>query len=388
MAAASLGTAIAGTAASGTVRRPAAAAGTGTGTGRKAVGLVGTVLAIALGIYVVRDRLPSVTSVVDLLTGAQPFWLAVAMIATAVATLAFSFIQRRLVTDLGGDLSRPRSVELTLTSGAISMALPAGSALGAGYTYRRLRRAGLTSADAGVTMVGSAGLLTATLLVLYLLMSGPTLIGEFAAVIGGNAVTALLLIIIVLAGLGIRRARGSAHSRGNHSPVFPATVTVPPAGGRFVRLAAAVAAGVHTLRRYLQTLRITAASLPGATWRSGAGWALVKWAADFAVLAGAVLAVGADVGLVPMASVYVAVQVLRQVPVTPGGVGVIEAALLAGLVAAGAAAAPAAAAVVIYRGLTLWMVLATGAVVAVAFRPPPARNDSPAVTPLAAGGLT
>ena len=99
---------------------------------------------------------------------------------------------------------------------------------------------------------------------------------------------------------------------------------------------------------------------------------MLKWAADFAVLVCAALAVGATVDLVAVATVYLGVQALRQVPFTPGGLGVIDAALLAGLIAAGAGAAPAAAAVVIYRLLTFWLVLPAGAVAGALDRAPQA----------------
>jgi uncharacterized protein (TIRG00374 family) len=99
---------------------------------------------------------------------------------------------------------------------------------------------------------------------------------------------------------------------------------------------------------------------------------VIKWAADFAVLAAATYAVGAEVDFVALATVYVGIQVLRQVPFTPGGIGLIEAGLLAGLIAAGSAAAPAAAAVVIYRALTFWLILPAGGIAALLDRAPAA----------------
>ncbi len=344
---------------------------------RKVAGLAVTVTAIAVGMYAIRGQLPSPASVLDVLGGADPIWLGVALLATAVAVVAFSWVQRRLVVDLGGELSRWRSVELTLTSGAISMALPAGSALGAGYTYRRLRRTGLSSADAGVGMVGSAGLLSVTLVAAYLALTGPALFDRLVAELGAIVGTALVLLTVVVIVVGARRVRTVRTGIGNRTHGVASADRMPVTAvpeRRFEvrrdRIAGTVRAGIGRLRSYVGALRLTAASLPAATWRSGAGWALVKWVADFAVLAGAVLAVGAGVDFIAVASVYVGVQILRQIPITPGGVGVIEAALLAGLIAAGAAAAPAAAAVVIYRGLTFWLTLAAGAIAAVAFRVP------------------
>ncbi|MEP6562792.1 MAG: lysylphosphatidylglycerol synthase domain-containing protein, partial [Nakamurella sp.] len=98
----------------------------------------------------------------------------------------------------------------------------------------------------------------------------------------------------------------------------------------------------------------------------------------------ATLAVGADVDFVSLATVYVGVQIIRQIPFTPGGIGIIEAALLAGLIAAGSAAAPAAAAVVIYRALTFWLVLPAGGIAALLDRATAATPTSVAPVPDAA----
>jgi hypothetical protein len=359
---------------------------TGARRGRRFAGFAVTVLVIAVGVYALRGRLPAVGSVVDLLAAAQPLWVAAAVVATVVSLWAFALVQHGLVTDLGGNLSRGRSMVLTLTSGAISLALPGGSALGAGYTYRRLRRTGLSSADTGLSMVGSAGLLTGALLALYLAVTGPTLFGTLTAQFGGVTMTIAGLVSVVALGFGLHwlrtqgttRVRAARHDQlalSTTSEVVPATGPAVRPVTRRRRATAAIAAGTRVLTGYLRDLRRAGASLPAATWRSGAMWAVVKWVADFAVLAAALLAVGAGVDLIAMASVYVGVQILRQIPLTPGGVGVIEAALLGGLIAAGVAAAPAAAAVVIYRGLTYWLTLAAGAVIALLVRGPSAPSS-------------
>ncbi|MGS0684842.1 flippase-like domain-containing protein [Nakamurella sp. GG22] len=368
---------------------------------RKGFGVLATALAVGVGVVAVWDQLPSLPAILGVLSAADPLWLTLAAVATVVAIVAFSLIQRRLVTDLGGRLSRSRSVELTLTSGAISMALPAGSALGAGYTYRRLRGTGLSSDEAGVSMVGSAGLLTGTLVALYLALTGPTLFQELTDLIGRHATGLLVLLIVALVALAVLRVRrpdagygairhgAVRHEATPHGAIRHASTPDESAGtdsaanhrapaGRIdassdtarPRAASPIRRALSTVVEFARATRATAHSVPLATWRSGAALAVVKWAADFAVLAGAVLAVGGGVDLIAMASVYVGVQILRQVPLTPGGVGIVEAALLAGLIAAGASAAPAAAAVVVYRGLTFWLALLAGAVTGVAFRSP------------------
>ena len=55
-------------------------------------------------------------------------------------------------------------------------------------------------------------------------------------------------------------------------------------------------------------------------------------------------------------------------PLTPGGVGVVDTALVAGLTAAGATAVTAAAAVLIYRLISCWLLLPAGGLAAVLLR--------------------
>jgi uncharacterized membrane protein YbhN (UPF0104 family) len=301
---------------------------------RRSVVTVLAVAALVVGLLAMWNQLPSPTAIAASLTSIDPVWVIVALVAQCLSVFAFAEIQRRLVVDLGGRLSRGGSVQLTLASGAISMAMPAGSAFGAGYTFRRLRHTGLTHADIAVSMIASAGLLSGTLVALYLLLTGPKLLDQLADVIGRDQVGSLVLLVGAVLLLAILRPRSFVRPaaddrrRHRHAPVTAALSAV--------------------------------STVPAGTWSSSAGWAAVKWAADFGVLISATAAVGASVDVVAMATVYLGVQLLRQFPVTPGGIGVVEAALLAGLIAAGADPAPAAAAVLVYRLCTFWLMLPAG----------------------------
>jgi uncharacterized protein (TIRG00374 family) len=322
--------------------------------------------AIAVGVWTVWGQIPSLSSIGASLADANPGWLLAAVAAEAVAIVAFSLVQRRLVMDLGGQLSRRGSVELTLASGAISSALPGGSALGAGYTYRRLRRAGLEKTDVGVTMIASSGLFTGALLLLYVGLAGPSLLDGLAQAIGRRHLHVLVVLITVLMVVLFGKSqRRSAESRDDNFAIVTTNGSRPtaPPSTMFGRAA-------NSMVRFVRSSRDASRAIPAGSWKTGAALAVAKWLADFAVLAFATFAVGASVDFVSLATVYVGVQALRQIPFTPGGIGVIEAALLGGLIAAGAAAGPAAAAVVIYRVLTLWVILPAGAVAAVLDRAP------------------
>ncbi|MBJ7471952.1 MAG: flippase-like domain-containing protein, partial [Solirubrobacteraceae bacterium] len=71
-------------------------------------------------------------------------------------------------------------------------------------------------------------------------------------------------------------------------------------------------------------------------------------------------------------------QLLTQIPITPGGIGFVEAGLAATLVLAGVSAADAAVATFAYRLVTYWLPLPVGLVAFLVdrrFGPPAAPPD-------------
>jgi Lysylphosphatidylglycerol synthase TM region len=75
----------------------------------------------------------------------------------------------------------------------------------------------------------------------------------------------------------------------------------------------------------------------------------------------AVRAVGSDSRALLVLLAFVTAQVLAQIPVTPGGLGFVEAGLAAMLVLAGVGAADAALATLAYRLASYWLPLPAGA---------------------------
>lgn len=69
---------------------------------------------------------------------------------------------------------------------------------------------------------------------------------------------------------------------------------------------------------------------------------------------------GTDLALWEVIAVYLGVQIVRQIPLTPGGIGLVEVALIAGLVSAGVPAGPAAAATIGYRLFSAWLLIPVG----------------------------
>ena len=85
------------------------------------------------------------------------------------------------------------------------------------------------------------------------------------------------------------------------------------------------------------------------------------WIADCGCLAFAFLAVGSPVPWQGLLLAYCAAQLAVNLPITPGGLGVVEGSLTVALVAFGGGRAPTVAAVLLYRVISFWLPLPTGA---------------------------
>jgi uncharacterized protein (TIRG00374 family) len=98
----------------------------------------------------------------------------------------------------------------------------------------------------------------------------------------------------------------------------------------------------------------------GPRWKRALLATVGRWSFDYASLLAALAAVGdhARPGLVLLA--FCAAQLLTQIPVTPGGLGFVEAGLTAMLTLAGVGAAAAVLATFAYRLASYWLPLPVG----------------------------
>src|SRR5205085_11291857 len=97
--------------------------------------------------------------------------------------------------------------------------------------------------------------------------------------------------------------------------------------------------------------------------------AIGKWAFDFLALVCILAALGTRPRPALVLLAYGAAQLLTMIPVTPGGLGFVEAGLAALLALAGVSAGTAAVATLAYRLLGFWLPLPIGlAAYAVALR--------------------
>jgi uncharacterized protein (TIRG00374 family) len=99
----------------------------------------------------------------------------------------------------------------------------------------------------------------------------------------------------------------------------------------------------------------------GRRWPQALAAAEGRWLLDFLTLLAALEAVDARPRLSLALLAYCAAQLLAQVPITPGGLGVVEAGMTGALALAGVPAAGAALATLAYRLASYWLPLPSGA---------------------------
>lgn len=307
------------------------------------------VLVLMVAAFTLQGKLPSVAAVGDAIAGADTSWLAVAAVAEFVSMGMFARQQRRLLFAFGVRMPRHRALALSYSRSAIAISLPAGSAISAAYAFRQFRTDGASKRTAATVMVLSGLLSFAALGLLYAtgaLAAAAVHLGMAWQEKPGVAsfAVALSTALIAFVGLFAWQSSGQIHPHRPrvHRPVM----------ARWPRLA--------LLLRPLTDAITSSREVDGRHWTLALGAAVANWLTDLLCLYAAARAFALPVSLVEIGAVYLTVQVVRQVPLTPGGIGVIEVSLLAGLISAGAGDAAAAATVLVYRLLSCWLIIPVG----------------------------
>jgi uncharacterized protein (TIRG00374 family) len=106
----------------------------------------------------------------------------------------------------------------------------------------------------------------------------------------------------------------------------------------------------------------------GARWKKALAAAVGNWLLDYMALVAALMAVGVKPRFSVVLLAYGAAAVLGMIPITPGGLGFVEAGLTAMLVLAGVPSADALLATLAYRIVSYWLPLPAGVVAHFLFR--------------------
>jgi uncharacterized protein (TIRG00374 family) len=309
---------------------------------RRAVVLV-VVLVAAYGLPALW---PEVRTAVSGVAGIAPAVLLGALALETASLACFS----GLTVSLLGRARRPRFptlLRIDLTVYGLSRVLPAAAATGGALRLRLLTAAGVTHPDAiflaTIEGTGSALLLWVLLgatLVVALPVDGADPRQLLLAVAGVVLVTAAFALLVAL-------ARNSAWLR----RLLDRLARWVP--GMDADKAAAA------LRREGEHLRALAADPPRLV--AAVAWGTANWVLDATVLWAVLAAVGHPLNPLTLFTAYAVANVLGLLPITPGGVGVVEGVLVPSLVAAGVPAHLALVGVLGWRLVNYWLPIPVGA---------------------------
>ena len=178
-----------------------------------------------------------------------------------------------------------------------------------------------------------------------------------AASVGVSQVMAFIFHILLLLGFGI--AAGTQHDFTFNPPRIAVILIVG------VVIVAIALLAVPAVRRMITSRvapvlrevgpRLATVAQQPSKLLEGIGGILLLNLAYIGVLAACVLAFNGELNIAVVAVVYLAGATLGQAAPTPGGLGAVEAALSAGLVAAGLDGGVAVSAVLLYRLVTFWL---------------------------------
>jgi uncharacterized protein (TIRG00374 family) len=236
---------------------------------------------------------------------------------------------------------------------AVGRAVPGGIAAGGALQLRMLHTAGF-DIPAATTALTAAGLLTTAVLFVLPVLALPML--PFVAVDEQLVEGALLAIVLffVLVAVGALLIRSDR-----------AVATV----GRAIGWIAArfhVGDGSDPGERVIESRNVVRDALRDS-WRRAVPAAAANRLLDYLALEASLLAVGADIDPLLVLLAYVAAATLSMIPITPGGLGFVEAGLTGVLALAGASPDEAVLATLLYRLFSYWLPLPAGLVASIWF---------------------
>ncbi len=265
------------------------------------------------------------------------------LLALAIGLEFFSVVmvaatERRVFGRVGARVSPGSALALAYAQSAIALSAPGGPVLANAFMYREFRRRGLHHVVVGwvlvtITVVSTVGL---------------TVFSVIGAKGSSSFGLGTLIITVVIVGLLATMIITAS-----------APLLLTPFAMVLLRVSRKVInhpVDPHETWQHFAA-RLAAVELRRRDWLVLFGYAVANWAADCACLFLAARALDAPISFTSIVIAYAAGQAVLSFPLTPGGIGVFEAAVTAALVHAHMTGRDALATVLLYRFISFWAVL-------------------------------
>ncbi len=319
---------------------------------------VGIVVLFLFVFYVALPLLASHRAEVGLLGHIHPAYLVLGVLLEVGALAAYTQLTHAVLPQTGP--RRLRLFRINLSTLALSHVSPGGTAPGAALGYRLLTQNGVDGTDAGFALgtqgIGSAvvlNLLFWLALVAFLLVHGfhaPSTRGS-----GASTTSSVLVIVAAAVGVVLLAFLGGVFAvltRRHH----PADDLVRKVAGRLHlphpdRIASAMGGLADRFAVLMADRRLLARAV---------GWATANWLLDAASLWVFVAAFSHFISPVDLLVAYGLANILAAIPITPGGLGVVEFVLVSMITGFGPTAGQALSGVLAYRAVNFWLPIPVG----------------------------
>ncbi|HEY6761086.1 MAG TPA: lysylphosphatidylglycerol synthase transmembrane domain-containing protein [Baekduia sp.] len=313
----------------------------------------GALALTALVLYGVAPAIGEVLGAWPKVANLKPYWLIGMVIAEGLSSWCLWELQALSI----GTKDKAAVATSQLAGGALGRVIPGGAATAAAAQFNMLNaadvpRPAIATGLAAATVLQIAGLCVLPVLALPAIVFGlrvPETLLE-TAILG-------LVLFVAMLGLGLAAARSERTLRWIGRAAVNVSRKIP---------------GDHALAptfpdRLIEQRDEVTDRLGDRMVRACAA-AVGRWMFDLLALLTAVTAVGAHPRFSLVLLAYVAAQLLAQIPITPGGLGVVEAGLAATLALAGMSGGDAAIATLAYRLVSYWLMLPAGLIAWVVHR--------------------
>jgi uncharacterized protein (TIRG00374 family) len=297
--------------------------------------------------YLVIPELVGASKDLYLLNRLNPWWVAAGLILEGLSLFCYALLNRVLLPPENRP-SLSRLFRIDLSAAAVAHVIPAGTVGSAGLGYQLFTAEGIPGTSVGVMMatkgMGSTVVLNVllwTALVISIPLSGFQPIYGTVAIVG-----ALILAIMAALILGITRGQKRAERI-----VRAIGQRIPGVGGD--RLEKILREAADSIRALGTNRAVLAQSLT---------WASLNWLLDAASLWCFIAAFGKFANPVGLFAAYGIANVLGAIPLTPGGLGVIDTVTPVLLIGFGLTRSVATLGVLAWRLVNFWLPIPTGAI--------------------------
>ncbi len=286
-------------------------------------------------------------------------WAAAGVVLEGVSLFCYAVLTKVLLPP-GPKPSLSRLFRIDLSAAAVAHVIPAGTLGTAALGFRLFTNEGISANDAGVMMaakgLGSTIVLNVLLwlsLVISIPLAGFRPIYGTVAIIGTVLLAAVALVIIGVT-RGTERASRILHMVGDKIPWVSGD-----------RLEAAVREASKTAQTMARDKKVLAWALV---------WASLNWLLDAASLWCFIAAFGSTVNPIELFAAYGIANVAGALPLTPGGLGVVDSAAPLLLVGFGVTRSVATLGVLAWRLVNFWLPIPVGALSYVSLKVKPGQG--------------